>query len=178
MTMPHPDIAAAGTTPYASGAMRLEKIISGGQTGVDRAALDAALEVGLPIGGWCPRGRRAEDGFVPHGYPLAETPTSEYTERTNFNVRDSDATLVITRGALDGGSLFTTKVAVQLGRPYKVVDMDETNGLETAVSFIRTTNARVINIAGPRESKDPGIYDKALAFLVSVFRAVRESTPA
>lgn len=163
----------AGGEPLCFAAMRLEKIISGGQTGVDRAALDAALEVGMPIGGWCPRGRRAEDGFVPHGYPLAETPTTEYTERTNFNVRDSDATLVITRGALDGGSLFTTKVAMQLGRPYKVVDMDETNGLEVAVSFIRTTNARVLNVAGPRESKNPGIYERSLLFLKNVFSNAR-----
>ncbi len=154
--------------------MRLEKIISGGQTGVDRAALDAALEVGLPIGGWCPRGRRAEDGFVPHGYPLAETPTSEYTERTNFNVRDSDASLIVTRGPLDGGSLFTTKVAMQLGRPYKVVDLDESGALDVAVSFIKTTNARVINVAGPRESKNPGIYERSLAFLVKVFVSGRE----
>ena len=155
-------------------AMRLEKIISGGQTGVDRAALDAALEVGLPIGGWCPRGRRAEDGFVPHGYPLAETPTTEYTERTNFNVRDSDATLVVTRGALDGGSLFATKVAMHLGRPCKVVDLDESNGLEVALGFIRTTNARVLNVAGPRESKNPGIYEKSLAFLMNLFKGGRD----
>jgi hypothetical protein len=156
-------------------AMKLEKVISGGQTGVDRAALDAALAVGLPIGGWCPRGRRSEDGFVPHGYPLAETPTTEYTERTNFNVRDSDATLVVTRGALDGGSLFTTKVAMQLGRPCKVVDMDDANGIESAVVFIQATNARVLNVAGPRESKNPGIYDRSLAFLADVFTKGRAS---
>jgi hypothetical protein len=150
--------------------MRLEKIISGGQTGVDRAALDAAFRVGMPIGGWCPRGRRAEDGVVPNGYPLRETPTTEYTERTHFNVRDSDATLVLVRGPLDGGSLYATKVARQMGRPCSVVDLSEANGVESAVAFIRSTNARVLNVAGPRESKSPGVYERALAFLQDVFR--------
>jgi hypothetical protein len=126
--------------------MGLKKVISGGQTGVDRAALDAAVEVGIPIGGWIPRGRRSEDGFVPHIYPLAETPTSEYTERTSFNVRDSDATLVLTRGALDGGSLYATKVAIQLGRPCKVVDMDDSEGVASAMKFIGETRARVLNV--------------------------------
>jgi hypothetical protein len=156
-------------------AMSIERVISGGQTGVDRAALDAAFEVGLPIGGWCPRGRRAEDGFVPHGYPMKETPSTEYTERTTFNVRDSDATLVVTQGELDGGSLYASKMAAEQKRPCKVVDLDETTSLASAISFIKDVNARVLNVAGPRESKKPGIYERAFAFLQDVFRGAHDS---
>src|SRR6266571_9073801 len=85
-------------------AMVVSKIVSGGQTGVDRAALDVALELGIPCGGWCPRGRRAEDGIIPERYPLIETPTTAYPQRTERNVRDSDGTLVLTVGRADGGT--------------------------------------------------------------------------
>lgn len=96
--------------------MTPERIISGGQTGADRAALDAALACGLPIGGWCPRGRRAEDGQIPARYPLVETPSRDYRQRTRWNVRDSDFTLVFVIGSLGGGSKFTTEVAERMGK--------------------------------------------------------------
>src|SRR5919108_3104860 len=97
-------------------------VVSGGQTGVDRAALDAAAEVGLRTGGWCPRGRRAEDGALAALYTLRETPSRGYAQRTEWNVRDSDATLVLCRGAPRGGTALTLRVAKRCGRPVLVVD--------------------------------------------------------
>src|SRR5512135_124388 len=101
------------------------RIVSGGQTGVDRAALDAARQLGLECGGWCPRGRRAEDGKVASGYPLRETPSEDYAQRTEWNVRDSDATLVLTHGRPAGGTALTIAVARRLGKPLLVLDLDE-----------------------------------------------------
>src|SRR5437660_8666127 len=97
------------------------KLISGGQTGVDRAALDVALELGLPCGGWCPRGRKAEDGVIPDRYPLAETPSPSYRQRTRWNVRDSDGTLILVRGRPTGGTALTLASARRLGKPVLVV---------------------------------------------------------
>src|SRR5947209_12411896 len=97
------------------------KIVSGGQTGVDRAALDVALELGLPCGGWCPKGRLAEDGVVPDRYPLDEAPTASYPERTRLNVRDSDATLVLSWGAPQGGTLLTVRACQGQGKPHLVL---------------------------------------------------------
>src|SRR5215467_7648011 len=101
----------------------IQKIVSGGQTGVDRGALDAALALATPTGGWVPRGRLAEDGRVPDEYPLQETATTAYEERTRLNVRDSDGTLIISHGPPRGGSLVTFEAAVDLGRPYKHLDL-------------------------------------------------------
>ena len=93
------------------------RVVSGGQTGVDRAALDLARELHLPCGGWCPRGRRAEDGVVPARYRLRETPSTAYTQRTEWNVRDADATLILHRGPLQGGSALTARIARRLRHP-------------------------------------------------------------
>ena len=141
------------------------KIVSGGQTGVDRAALDVALETGLACGGWCPRGRRAEDGPIPRRYPLLETPTADYAERTRLNVRDSDGTLIITRGAPLGGTLLTAELAQQLGRPLAVVDLAEEGATGRVAAWIAERSVAVLNVAGPRESTVPGIHADAAAFL-------------
>src|SRR5437870_9182944 len=101
----------------------LTKIISGGQTGVDRAALDVALELGLPCGGWCPKRRRAEDGPIPERYPLTETSSRAYPQRTRCNVLDSDGTLILTRGRPTGGTALTIQIAAESGKPYFVVDL-------------------------------------------------------
>jgi len=95
----------------------LNKIISGGQTGVDRAALDVGLALGLAVGGWCPKGRRAEDGGIPDRYPLMETPERNYQSRTRRNIEDSDGTLLLNQGKLDGGTALTVAHARQIGKP-------------------------------------------------------------
>ena len=143
----------------------IERIVSGGQTGVDRAALDVALSLGLPCGGWCPKGRKAEDGALDERYPLRETPSEEYAQRTTWNVRDSDGTLILTRSALSGGTAQTVEDAKQLGKPHLVVDLNRPLPIEAVRGWLRTSNIRVLNVAGPRESKDPGIYDVASRFL-------------
>ncbi len=143
------------------------KIVSGGQTGVDRAALDAAREIGLPCGGWVPRGRRAEDGRVPARYPMRETASWKYPQRTRLNVRDSDATLIVSRGAPAGGTALTASFARGAGRPCLVIDLDaETNAaLAAARQWLIAHQVRVLNVAGPRESTAPGIAADAFDFL-------------
>ncbi|MBF0368310.1 MAG: putative molybdenum carrier protein [Magnetococcales bacterium] len=141
------------------------KIISGGQTGVDRAALDFALESGIPCGGWCPRGRRAEDGPIPEAYPLKETPAPVYPQRTAWNVRDSDGTLILTRGGLSGGTALTEKKAKAIGMPHWIVDMDGEADIVGTRAWLRQNRVEVLNVAGPRESENLGIHDQALAFL-------------
>ena len=99
------------------------KIISGGQTGVDRAALDVALELGIPCGGWCPKGRKAEDGPIDPKYPLKETKSTQYHFRTIANVMEADATLILTSGIPTGGTAFIIEVALKHKKPYLVIDL-------------------------------------------------------
>ena len=151
--------------------MRLQRVVSGGQTGVDRAALDAAIECGIPIGGWCPKGRLAEDGFVPHRYPLIETPSSKYPQRTMWNVRDSHGTLILIIGPLEGGSALTARHATTLGRPHLVIDLELRlyDAPDRAREFIAANRITILNVAGPRESSRPGIYQRAYRMLRRVF---------
>lgn len=146
--------------------MRIEKIISGGQTGVDRAALDAALDSGIPHGGWCPRGRKAEDGCVPARYRLDETPAEKYAVRTAWNVRDADGTLILSRGRPDGGTALTQRCARDAGKPCLLVDLaDGTVDPGAVAAWLTQNRIRILNIAGPRESKQPGIHAEAREFL-------------
>jgi len=147
----------------------IEKIISGGQTGVDRAALDVALQLGMACGGWCPRGRRAEDGAIAARYPLRETPREEYPQRTQWNVRDSDGTLVMTRGPARGGTGLTISIAKRLGKPLLVVDFTQEQDAAEVRSWAEANRVGVLNVAGPRERENPGIYDEAIRFLRAVF---------
>jgi hypothetical protein len=146
----------------------IKKIVSGGQTGVDRAGLDAARNLGLPIGGWCPKSRVAEDGCVPDIYPLIETPTEDYAERTLWNVRDADATLIITHGMPKSGTAMTRDFAMQLSKPLFIVDLDLGCKPETVAVWLKSHAVNILNIAGPRESLFPGIYDQAKEFLLRV----------
>jgi hypothetical protein len=142
----------------------VRKVVSGGQTGVDRAALDVALALGIPCGGWCPRGRRAEDGKVPERYPLRETPTADYPERTAWNVRDSDGTLILHDGRVDRGTALTERLAGRQGRPCLVLDL-ATARPEDAARWIAEHGLSIVNVAGPRESRRPGIYTRASSWL-------------
>jgi hypothetical protein len=136
------------------------KIVSGGQTGVDRAALDFAIRQGFEHGGWCPRGRLAEDGVIPTIYRLRETDSADYEERTEKNVLDSDATLIVTREKeLSGGSAFTKTCAEQHGRRLLVVYERQglTQGASALSKFVKQNQLRTLNVAGPRESQAPGL---------------------
>lgn len=135
----------------------IQKIVSGGQTGVDRTALDWALAHRIPHGGWCPAGRRAEDGVIPDCYVLQETPEQNYQERTKRNIRDSDGTLIITATKeLTGGSLFTQEYANKINRPcLHVYPCKEWR--KRAHAFLESNPIRVLNVAGPRNSGAPGI---------------------
>lgn len=147
----------------------VRKIISGGQTGVDRAALNAAIALGWDHGGWCPRGRRAEDGPIPLQYDLTETESAEYHIRTLQNVLDSQATLLIHRGPLTGGTLLTQQLARREGRPCLAVDLEQGVVLGDVASWLREHRIEVLNIAGPRESSSPGIHAEAEQLLLYLF---------
>ncbi|MCU0560095.1 MAG: putative molybdenum carrier protein [Desulfobacterales bacterium] len=148
------------------------KLISGGQTGVDRAALDAAIRLGVPHGGWVPKGRLAEDGPLPQTYAVQETASAVYAERTEKNVVEADGTLIISRGKLCGGSAYTREMAVKHHRPWLHVDLDRTAAFRSAMTirdWIAAHRIGVLNVAGPRASKDPLIYRSALALIETVY---------
>jgi hypothetical protein len=145
------------------------RIVAGGQTGVDRAALDAALAAGLPCGGWCPAGRLAEDGVIPARYPVRETDSTDYSERTRRNVEEGDATLVVTDGPAAGGTALTVRLCESLDRPLLVLDarsvtLDEAVDLLTR--FLARRRVDVLNVAGPRDSEStlaPGFARELLS---------------
>jgi hypothetical protein len=143
-------------------------IVSGGQTGADRGALDAALEAGVPCGGWCPRGRRAEDGTIPERYPLRETPTAEYPQRTEWNVRDSDGTALLHYGKVDRGTALTERLARRQHRPVIALDVRQARPRDLA-DWIETRKIARLNVAGPRESRAPGLQAAVVAFLRDTF---------
>jgi hypothetical protein len=148
-----------------------ERMISGGQTGADRAALDFAMQHRYPHGGWIPSGRQAEDDAIPLKYQLTELVDGSYRQRTKRNVVESDGTLIINLGELDGGSLATQAFALQHGKPCLVVQLDD--GVSEKVcalvlDWLREHAIHTLNVAGPRESKRPGIYRVTLDLLDAV----------
>jgi hypothetical protein len=138
-------------------------IISGGQTGADRAALDFALEFGLPHGGWCPRGRTAEDGTIDQRYELCETPSRRYAQRTEWNVRDSDATVVFSIGPqLKGGTALTVAVAERLDKSWlhlssEIISAVGVDPAQLLIEFLAEHHMERLNVAGPRASQEPEI---------------------
>lgn len=143
-------------------------IRSGGQTGVDRAALDAAMAMGLVVCGWCPHGRLAEDGPIDLRYPLVETESDKYSIRTDWNVRDSDATLIISPKPLEGGTLLTEEYAIKRGKPCLAVDPHQPGVADDVVRWLSKLNVDELNVAGPRESKRVGIYQQTVRLLTAV----------
>ena len=151
----------------------IEKIVSGGQTGADRAGLDAAIELDIPHGGWIPKGRKTEDGGLPEKYHLKEMPTGSYAARTEQNVIDSDGTLIVSHGKLNGGSAMTRQLAKKHNRPWMHVDLEKTNFFKAAMdvrSWVAENRIKVLNVAGPRGSKDPGIYEATKKLLKAAFQ--------
>ena len=150
----------------------LKKIISGGQTGVDRAALDAAIRMGIPHGGWIPKGRLTEEGPLPETYRLDEMETDSYPDRTEKNVVVSDGTLIISRSPLTGGTEYTRKMILKHGKQMLHIDPAlHANPLDAASlvsSWIEMHNIEVLNVAGPRAGKDPGIYMEALGIITHI----------
>jgi hypothetical protein len=147
------------------------KIISGGQTGADRGGLEAAIALGIPHGGWCPQGRRAEDGVVPAKYNLQECPSSGYVERTTRNIAEADATLVFSRDRRTAGpgTRLTLTSALRLRRPCLFVELDDRAGQHAVLqSWLSKVKPKMLNIAGSRESKCPGIEVRVRDLLVEV----------
>jgi hypothetical protein len=154
------------------------KIVSGGQTGADRAALDFAIAHGIPHGGWCPKGRKAEDGPIADRYQLHETSRSEYAQRTEWNVRDSDGTVIFSVAAkLRGGSKETAALAQKLGKP--CLHLSEKLHGEKAAALLRTfmedNRVRVLNVAGPRGSEEPGVGEFVKSVLQDAFCEILQS---
>jgi len=155
------------------------KIISGAQTGVDRAALDAAMAFGMDVGGWCPRGRKALDGIIPPKYPLQETKGASYQTRTKWNVRDADATLILCMGEPSGGTALTIKYCEQLGKPYHVHRLNsewgtyiDGDGCSDVLYWMNCHDIHVLNVAGPREGKHGPVYDQAYYYLKDLFQQI------
>jgi hypothetical protein len=149
--------------------LRPNKIVSGGQTGADRAGLDAAMQLGIACDGWCPKGRRAEDGAIPDRYPLQETASRDYRQRTRMNIIDSDGTLIITERQASGGTALTVEIARQNGKPLLVVDLRFPPSSEEVAKWMDDNDIETLNVAGPRESECPGIYGKGKMFMLQAF---------
>ena len=152
----------------------ITKIVSGGQTGVDRAALDVAIALGISHGGWCPRGRRAEDRRIPDVYDLQETDERDYSVRTRHNVEDSDGTLILSGGTLTGGTALTRKLAKQEGSPVRVVDLRQKPDFAAVEHWVLHNRIRVLNIAGPRESQQPGICEQTREWLSGLLEHLKK----
>lgn len=166
---------------------QLEQIVSGGQTGVDRAALDAALESGVQVSGWCPLGRRSENGRIPERYPLRETPARSYAVRTEWNARDSDGTLILVLNEISSGTKLTIEAAKSLQKPLQIVHLEpathpqllgDENSIEDSIAlvvdWIQRHRIRSLNVAGPRGSSNARVYALAKSFVTAVLDRLRD----
>lgn len=151
----------------------IEKIISGGQTGVDRAALDVAMANGIDCGGSCPAGRAADDGPIPERYPLVETVEHDHFVRTGNNVRDADATLLLYRQRLHGGTAYAVEMARHMDKPVLAIDVDASPDAAAVADWIRSLQIGTLHIGGQREVTSPGIYEQARAFIQDVIDRLR-----
>ena len=149
-------------------AAEVRLVVSGGQTGVDRGALDAAIALGLDHGGWCPKGRLAEDGAIPPRYRMSETTSRDYEVRTESNVASSGGTLILYRRGLSGGTELTYRLALRHDKPHLLVDLEQDSDPRLAREWIGKHKIEVLNVAGPRESTEPGIELAARRFVYAV----------
>lgn len=143
--------------------MTIRLVISGGQTGADRGGLEGARDAGIEIGGWCPKGRRAEDGPIPDRYPVREMTSKSYPARTKANVRDADVTVIFVHGAVTRGSRLTKKICEELSKPFAIIDLQSVDNLtasELLREFVMSHKAATLNVAGSRESVAPGIQGR------------------
>ncbi len=148
------------------------RIISGGQTGADRAALDFSIKSNIPYGGWVPRGRKTEDGRLPGKYKLQEMPTSDYSKRTEKNIIDADGTLIVSHGRLTGGSALTQFLSEKQNKPFIHVDLNGMSIDEACAAirvWLKNNQIETLNVAGPRARKDPAIYEATRKLLESLF---------
>lgn len=151
--------------------MSIKKVISGGQTGADQAALDAAIEMGISHGGWVPLGRLTEKGRLSSRYKMQEINAIDYDQRTELNVMDSDGTLLFSYGELKGGSALTKKYARKHLKPCLHVDIKEISeykAVEIIKSWLDVRNIETLNVAGPRASESPEMYNTVLNVMKSV----------
>ena len=155
----------------------IEKIISGGQTGVDRAALDVALTLAIPHGGWCAAGRQADDGPIPAKYQLVETAHLDHTVRSEFNIKGSDGTLMIYRGELHGGTAYAVELAKHLDRPVLTLNLEQTPSVASIIDWIKNHNIKTLHIGGQREINNPGIYAQAYTLINALCRAAAAPLP-
>ena len=152
----------------------IAKIISGGQTGVDRAALDVALANGISCGGSCPAGRDADDGPIPDRYPLIETAENDHMVRTGNNVRDADASLLLYRQGLHGGTAYAVEMARHMNKPVLAIDLSESPDAVAVADWITSLDIHTLHIGGQREKTSPGIYQQARDFIQTVMDCLRD----
>ncbi|WP_456386965.1 putative molybdenum carrier protein [Desulfolithobacter sp.] len=156
------------------------KIISGGQSGADRAALDAAISLNIPHGGWLPRGRRTEEGPLPDRYRLQELPSANYRDRTRKNILDSDGTLIVSFGPLTGGSALTEALAIRHRRPCLHIDLElwhPKRAQKAIEQWLKDHNIKTLNVAGPRASGEPRIYRAVYDLLLQINWPETDKTP-
>ncbi len=166
--------------------IKIQKIIAGGQTGVDRGALEAARDFGMDIGGWCPPGRKAEDGRIPDDLPLRETPVEcsktaidiPSSLRTEWNVRDSDATLIISPGLknkTDIGTEWTKSCCVKINKPFLIYDILKEYNLSFIIAWLKSVKPKILNIAGPSENVSSGIQHKTRLMVTKLLLLMKQN---
>jgi hypothetical protein len=150
----------------------ISKIVSGGQTGVDRGALDFAIARGIAHGGFCPKGRRSESGRILDAYNLTECSSPNYVIRTALNVQHSDGTLIITKGRLEGGTRKTVNFCIAHNKPKFIVDLSHDLKPQEFAAWVLHYDIRTLNVAGPRESQQSGIGEQTAKILAELFAAL------
>jgi hypothetical protein len=159
--------------------IQIEKIISGGQTGADRAALDISMAFGIPHGGWIPKGRKTEDGRLPDRYRMKEVLSISYAQSSQMNVLDSDGTLIVSHGRLTGVPASTQELSKKHRRPCLHIDLEEIaydKATDIVCSWIEIRGIHTLNVAGPRATRDPNIYEATKELLKRIIQRYMPQT--